>query len=275
MSGGTHSGKKDSFMRNLIAGLFHWKKKFQVFDDDTFLVGYPKSGNTWLQFQMASLLSENVEDVDYLHLHTIVPDIHYVDAATIAQMKRPRVMKSHFPFRDEYRRVIYIVRDPRDVVISYYFHFLKIRKIDDAYPLEKFVERFIKGEVDEFGVWNEHVHGWMRLENDPSIDYMLIRYEDMLSDNLQVLTKVSEFFKKEVSEQRLNSIIQHCSIGNMKSMEKKQINEIEVFKNVRKDIAFVRKGKSGDWRKTLPDSSQNIIVDSWGDLMSKLGYALD
>jgi len=75
--------------------------------------------------------------------------------------KSPRVLKSHECFDPRYHRVIYIVRDPRDVAVSFYFHNLKVRVIPDGYSMDEFVNRFIAANVldyrDRVGCWQDHV----------------------------------------------------------------------------------------------------------------------
>ena len=81
-------------------------------------------------------------------------------------------------------RVIYIVRDPRDVAVSFYFYNLKVRVIPDGYSMDEFVNRFVAANVvpyaDRVGCWQDHVLSWVRLrEGKPG--FSMVRYEDLLA----------------------------------------------------------------------------------------------
>jgi hypothetical protein len=85
-----------------------------------------------------------------------------INRRKLAKVPRPRLIKSHEYFDPRYKKVIYIVSDPRDVVISYYYFHLKQRFIEDGYPMERFVSRFVSGDVDPiFASWGENVAGWI------------------------------------------------------------------------------------------------------------------
>jgi hypothetical protein len=73
------------------------------------------------------------KSVGFANIECIVPDIAVFPRADFRRLKRPRVIKSHDCFDPRYRRVIYIVRDPRDVAVSLY-HYAKKVNIDDSFP---------------------------------------------------------------------------------------------------------------------------------------------
>ena len=107
-------------------------------------------------------------------------------------MPRPRIIKSHECFDPRYPRVIYIVRDPRDVVVSQYHYHRKIRKIEDDSPIEKFVTRFLAGETCPHGSWGQNIATWLYTsEGDPR--FLLLRYEDLVADTARELAKVVDF----------------------------------------------------------------------------------
>src|ERR1019366_2584136 len=86
----------------------------QVLPDDIFLVSYPKSGNTWTRFLLGNLLNPD-EGITFANVERKVPDIYAESKRTLKKAPRPRLIKSHECFDPRYRRVIYIVRDPRDL----------------------------------------------------------------------------------------------------------------------------------------------------------------
>jgi Sulfotransferase domain len=96
----------------------------KVRPDDTFLVSYPKSGNTWMRFLIANLLQQD-PPVGLLDADCLIPIVDGKSKRFFDEMKSPRIIKSHFSFIPAYKRVIYVVRDPRDVVMSQYHYQIK------------------------------------------------------------------------------------------------------------------------------------------------------
>jgi len=275
----------------------------QVFPDDIFLVSYPKSGNTWTRFLLGNLVSPN-ERITFANVEQKVPDIHAQSKKGLRSTPRPRLLKSHECFDPRYRRVIYIVRDPRDVAVSAYHYDRKEKNIPDAFPVEEYVRtRFLKTD-EYFGTWGEHAGSWLanannifhmsRVKNDflgtPASwgenvmswlgarghdrDFLLIRYEDLLADAQREMTRVSDFVGLHASPESIARAIDLSSADNMRKLEVAQSNDWITTKESRKDILFVRSAKSGQWQQTLPQESVAAIEDAWGPVMQMLGYPL-
>src|SRR5437588_5980082 len=127
-------------------------RRLTVFPDDVFIVSYPKSGNTWARFLIGNLFHDD-EPVTFANVEERVPSIYVHPDRALRRL--PRILKSHECFDPRYRRVIYIVRDPRDVAVSYYHHCIKMRWLKDTCSLGEFVPRFMKPEVGiNFGMWS-------------------------------------------------------------------------------------------------------------------------
>jgi sulfotransferase family protein len=244
-----------------------------ILPDDTFLVSYPKSGNTWTRLLIANLLSPN-KPADFRAINRLVPDPSSETKRHFMHMPRPRVIKSHFVFDPRYPRVIYIVRDPRDVVISEYHYQRKTRNIDDHYPLEEYVRRFIAGETYvENASWGEHVTGWLSArDGDPR--FLLLRYENMLSHPVDELARIAAFLSISATPQRLEEIVKLSSVDRMRDLEIRQGDASSLMKGSRKDVAFIRAAKSGGWRSDLPEALVENIESAWGHVMRYLGYEL-
>src|ERR1044072_8130331 len=99
-------------------------------ENDVWIVSYPKSGNTWTRFLIGNLVA-SPEVVDWSNIERHVPDIYFNSDPQLGKLPRPRYFKSHEAYRPEYRRVVFIVRDPRDVAVSYY-HFARKAKWQSA-----------------------------------------------------------------------------------------------------------------------------------------------
>ena len=116
-------------------GLHHPGRNLDVFPDDTFIVSYIKSGNTWTRFLIANLAYPETP-ADFSNINRLTPDPEALSKRELLKMPRPRILKSHQYFDPRFPKVIYIVRDPRDVLLSGYHFQRKRRLIDDQYPFE-------------------------------------------------------------------------------------------------------------------------------------------
>src|SRR5215475_9391593 len=107
---------KIRYLVKLILGQDLAGRSFAVYPDDTFLVSYPRSGNTWTRFLIANLRYPN-RQVSFTTLDEFIPDACSQTKASLKRSQRPRLIKTHEYFDPRYKKVIYIVRDPRDVVL--------------------------------------------------------------------------------------------------------------------------------------------------------------
>ena len=250
-----------------------------VFPDDVFLVSYPRSGNTWTRFLLGNLIDQN-QPVTFSNIESRIPEIYFNPDRWLRRLPRPRMLKSHESFQPHYPRVIYIVRDPRDVAVSFYHHNVKARNIPDDYPMVQFVPRFIAGEFDpKFGSWRDNVLSWTVLRKDDP-GFLLLRYEDMKRDTAGVLSSVvafldrSSFRKIDSNPEALRRTIELSSAENMRALEKQEASSWVLTKGTRSDKPFVRSATSGGWKTQLAPESVEAIESAWGGLMQELGYDL-
>jgi hypothetical protein len=250
-----------------------------VFSDDVFLVSYPRSGNTWARFLLGNLIDQS-SPVKFLNIEARIPEIYFNNDRFLRRLPRPRMLKSHESFQPHYPHVIYIVRDPRDVAVSFYHHHVKAGNIPDDYSMAGFVPRFIAGEFDpKFGSWRDNALSWLALrKNDPR--FLLLRYEDMKRDTERALTTVVAFldrcaFRKiDSSPAALQRAIELSSPERMRALEQKEAGQWVLTKGTRADKPFVRSATAGGWKSQLAPESVAAIESAWGDLMQSLGYEL-
>jgi hypothetical protein len=255
-----------------VLGLDRAGNHYTVFPDDTFLVSYPKSGNTWVRFLLANLIHPN-ETVGFSNINRLLPAPGVLSKRFLRTLPRPRILKSHEPFDVRFRKVIYLVRDPRDVVVSEYHFDLKKRYIEPDVTLEQFVKRFIAGETSSYGSWWEHAASWIGArQGNPA--FLLVRYEDLLSDSVGETAKIAEFLGIQASQERIQSAVERSSADRMRKLEKQEADQWTGTKNTRKEIPFVRAAKSGGWKETLPAHSVKEIETAWSPLLNFLGYPL-
>jgi hypothetical protein len=251
------------------------ERDITIFPDDVFLTSYPRSGNTWIRFLVGNLVYPQ-EPVTFLNVERLIPDMYKHSDRTLRNLPRPRILKSHECFDPRYRRIVYIVRDPRDVAVSNYHWEMKKRSMGDAYPIEKFVPRWMESEpfyLARLGSWGEHVTSWISTRGEHP-GFLLLRYEDLLADAKPQLAKVAGLFGFEPAPERLARAEELSSADRMRKLEKEQGGKWVQTRNTRQDKPFVRKAASGGWRTDLPAESVLLIEKEWGHIMKSLGYAL-
>ena len=258
------------YVTKYCLGLDRADRNFFVYPDDIVLVSYPKSGNTWSRFLVANLMYPNV-DVSFANINRLVADPALASKRFLKSLPRPRLLKSHEPFDVRYPKVIYIVRDPRDVVVSEYYFEIKKKRLDHDVPLAEFVERFIAGKTGTYGSWGENVASWVAAKHgNPS--FLLIRYEDLLRETSGELSRLAAFVGLDASLERLNAAVRRSSAHHMRKLEKQQSNLWSATRGTREEIPFVRTATSGGWRQSLPADSASRIEEAWAPLLSWLGY---
>lgn len=259
-------------LAKFLLGIDHVGRNIPLFPDDTLLVSFPRSGNTWLRFLIAGLVFPD-RSPSFTNVEHTIPDSIVLNRRQLARIPRPRIIKSHEYFDPRYPRVIYIVRDPRDVLLSYYNFYRKQRYIDDGYPMDRWVERFIKGDLHPFGSWGEHVGGWLGARGH-SPGFLLARYEDFLADAAKELARIAEFLGIEASAERLARVIELGSAEKMRSLEKKETSGWGGAGKWRSDVPFVGRASAGGWRSGLESRLIARVETAWWPLMKALRYEI-
>jgi sulfotransferase family protein len=255
-----------------------------VYPDDTFLVSYPRSGNTWTRFLIANLLFPNSQ-VDFTNIERLIPDTTVQSSRALKRIPRPRILKTHEYFDPRYPKTIYIVRDPRDVAISYFDYNRRNQFIDDSVSLDAFVERFVSGNLASagWGTWAENVASWLYTRGgDPS--FLLLDYGDMHCDPVAALRRIAKFLNVAADPAVLQRAVERSSAERMRELEKQQFDQwlstqchaVRRAKKerTRKDIPFVGKALSGGWQNVIPEETVHRIESAWGEIMITLGYEL-
>lgn len=254
-------------------------KVMGIYDDDIFIVSYPRSGNTWLRFILASIIHRKSK-IDFDNIKQYSPDLH--DPADLHaimdnnNIERPRILKTHMNYTREYNNVCYLFRDVRDVIISLYYYFLKM---GSRIEFNEYFEHFISGNVlkdlnyvnpsENIGSWDESIKSW-REHNDKII---MIKYEDMLVDTYLELKKILDYLDINIPTRALQKSIKNYSHDKMQRMENNARNVEYLKKN--KHIKFIRKGKVGQWKSIFTEKHIELVKKKYGDLLIKLEYEKD
>jgi hypothetical protein len=261
-----------------------------------YIVGFPKSGNTWLTRLVADALDApagsgmGIEDKNEI--------ASYVDSNR-KQNSNIKVLKTHF-LPDKHlelekgnHHVIYIFRDFRDVLISAFFYknakvsedlskllttkqFLnlkigsKIKFVQNRNKFYNFAKNLCKTWSTDVGSWSENIKEWRSINNENILSKSFTTYEKLLSNPEKELEKIFNNIKLNVDKSRIKEAINNQSFKTKIEKIEKEDNEIPLGKDFNK--RFMRKGKSGDWVNFLTKKIATLIESSNGVMMGELGY---
>ncbi|XP_031240046.1 bile salt sulfotransferase 1 isoform X1 [Mastomys coucha] len=240
------------------------RNKFLVKDEDLFILSYPKSGTNWLIVIVCLIQTKGdpkwIQSVPIWDRSPwIESDVGYTE---VINKEGPRLMSSHLPihlfpktFFSSKAKVIYIIRDPRDVLVSGYFFWRKTNLIKNPDSLGTYFEWFLKGNV-LFGSWFEHIRGWLSMREWDN--FLVLYYEDMKKDTKGTIKKICEFLGKKLEEDELDLVLKYSSFQAMKE------NKMSTFSFVTEDVVtnglkLMRKGITGDWKNHFTVAQAEIF----------------
>lgn len=240
----------------------------RVLHDDVYIVSFPKSGVTWLSFLMANmhLKCSGVDaKATFFNTDSYIPDIHQSRKLKESILPFPgfRVIKSHSEHNPYYKKVIYLVRDPRAVMVSYYNFLTKDLKTFNGSMQEMLYSK-------QFGVdaWLRHVEGWFdNIESSQLINYL--RYEDMKSDCKGVLDRIYTLMGYKVSDDIFEYAINSSSFSEMKKDEN-FYSEMNFTLDATE--RFMRKGETAGFRAELTASDLDYINERTEKWRRIFGY---
>ncbi|XP_066494736.1 sulfotransferase 2B1-like [Tiliqua scincoides] len=253
-----HKGILFPVMKNYtVEHLTYVEDEFQLMDDDVVSVVYPKSGTHW----MAEILSLIRQDGDPTWVRNVLlwermPWIENVEAKDIImKYAPPRFLSTHLPlqlfpksFHHSKAKIIYTIRNPKDVLVSYY-HFAKtFKSLKEHETLQEDFEEFLSGNRS-YGSWFDHVKGWLAMKDKPNFFY--ITYEELQQDLRGSVERICRFLGKELTSQQIDSVVENASFETMKDNKMSNMSSAsdEVMDHSRGKL--LRKGKSGAWKSSL------------------------
>lgn len=221
---------------------------------------YPRSGGTWV----SQMLSE--------YLDVPFPRNRF-------PRFRTSIMHGHFRYFPTMRNVFVVLRDGRDVMVSYYYFSLfelelnnlglvKIMRkelcFDDYHDIRRNLPRFIeyvfvKKRYPGFA-WNEFVDSWI------DRDVAFIKYENLLQQPVEELSKaINKVCGITPDIEKLHEVVGKYAFRNLA-----QRNPGE--ENIK---SFLRKGVAGDWKKHFSSEARKAFNEFGGRELIRLGYEVD
>ena len=197
---------------------------------DFFIVSYPKSGRTWLRFMLINYLQRHfgleidpsiIDPTALSKLNSKIPRIMVTHAGGDVLEMYPEDLKNLFS-KFKNKNIVLLVRDPRDVLVSSYFHKTKRANIENKTPYKKTISEFIKEERGSLATYLEFHKLWYEMK--PLMKkILLIKYENLHKEPVNEMKKILEFFGiKNLDEKQIKDSISFAQFENMRKME---INE--------------------------------------------------
>ena len=280
------------------------------------LASYPKSGNTMLRAMLSAYFytQNGIFNFDLLKNIRQFPDVSIFEKFKIDISNEDQVLRNYIFIQSKIREkfnnkiiflkthsalldvnkykftnlinslgVIYIVRDPRNIVLSLANH--SSLSVEEA--MRKILEfRIFGGNINSnkpenrikthVGSWSIHYKSWKLFDLDKK--YFLIKYEDLINDPenifLQVLKFLSILVKKEIKidRKKIKNLLDTTSFEYMKNLENKFGFSEATTNKLNKKNKFFYKGKNNDWKKKLDNKTINKIEENFFEEMKELKY---
>ena len=265
----------------------------------SWIASYPKSGSTWVRLLLNAYwfgecdinnLMSCTGDLKPVYYQNVSPkSVDKLEPAEIVCLRpaalmqiietwpfQPVMVKTHFanlyfdempiiPFRMT-KRAFYIVRDPRDVALSYANHFGC--SIDEAIESMADDTKSIGDKDSNFKhvltSWSGHVDSWLA---DKSYPVHLIRYEALQKRPGDVIANILDKMGLEPDPKRIERAIELTEFSKMKAQE-----EEKGFREAPKERTFFRQGKIGEWKDKLTPLQVSRINLAHSATMKRLGY---
>jgi len=245
------------------------RRKFvrSVRPSDVFLVSYPKSGITWLGFLVANILKTDAsEQLTLRSFVKYIPDINglYFGTGSQADLRGipdPRLFFVHSPYDPSFPKVVYVLRDPRDVMVSFW-HYQKLSGRHFALSMKEFIR---KGDHWPCP-WDEHVSGWLLEHEHPVL--LVVNYEEIHRNTEGILKRVLDFSGIYYSDSDIERAVEESSFDRMRIVEEK----FGWQGNAPSRGRFVRRGKVGVWKEEMDQESLCVLEEKYHTVMRKVGY---
>ena len=241
-----------------------WIRHQSLQASDVFFASYPRSGSTWLRFLLFDSLVG--EPSGFKTVNQAIPDVKLHKEGMPLLPGGGRLIKSHEVFHPEYRRAVYLVRDPRDVALSEYAYQTALGLVND--DLDAYLAKFLADGVNPFASWREHVESWLKAPLGPE-QLLIVRFEDLRADAFQTLVQIVEFLGLTPDRARIRAAIANNTVEKMKAKEK------ETPQRASARGQFIRSGSSGGWRKNLTPEQVALFGQQVAEAMERLGYAIE
>ena len=230
---------------------------------DVFVGSYPRSGSTWLRFMLLEILAGQASG--FSNTNEMLPDVGKHQTGAPVLPGNGRLIKTHEPFRADYRKAIFLVRDPRDVALSEFAFHRALGLTGDDF--DSYLERFLRGSVNPFGSWTSHTKSWLEAADSGRSQILHVNFEQLKRKPEPELGRIVDFLGMPEVKDRIPAAIENNSLARMK--EKEKATPQRTSANGR----FIRSGSAGGWQSALTARQAQLVQQYAGNLLARLGYS--
>ena len=246
------------------------------------IVGYPKSGNTWVTRLAAELIQCPVSGFWYSS-HEEIAKEGMERISEFACYKSHHQLHKLESFTEKPWKIIYVIRDPRDIVFSgipYFYadfrkkteHQLLTLLIPDKMHFWLGGRHKIKREMIQAVLHgNANVHAWCKVSWSRHMtpflqrpDILKIKYEALLEKPVESCKTVLQFLSLSRTDEEISRAIYNQSFDTVKTKLKKS--------GVSHQSGFLHKGKAGYWKDGLTASEKELFIQHLKQEFQQLGY---
>ncbi|KAM7057814.1 sulfotransferase 2A1-like isoform 1-T1 [Molossus nigricans] len=251
------------------------QENFMFKDDDVLTLSFPKSGTNWLIEILCLIHSKG--DPTWIQSVPIWDRSPWMENITgynaLKDKEGPRLMTSHLPIQlfpksifKSKTKMIYLIRNPRDILVSGYFFWCISNLVKKPESLEQYFEWFLQGNV-AFGSWFDHVRGWMSMKGKEN--FLVVSYEELQQDTRSTVQKICRFLGKTLQPKELSSLLENSSFQVMKE------NKMSNYTLLRGSLldengSLMRKGISGDWKNYFTVAQAEVFDKTFQEKMAGL-----
>ncbi|KAJ4787742.1 Sulfotransferase [Rhynchospora pubera] len=256
-----------------LRGTLAMQQRFKSCPTDIFLASFPKSGTTWSKAMIFATLARTNNSLNQHPLsthnpHQCVPYME-VEFATgkrqiLEVIPSPRVMNTHLPYSllpdsitESSCRIVYVWRDPKDVIVSMWYFAQKILGgADKMVTFDQFYEHYYQG-LNSYGpIWNHVLGYWEESKRRPE-KILFLKYEHILQEPVKYAKQLAHFMGCPYSETEENQgvveqIVELCSFKTLKDFDVNKYGNLPTSDNINvTNASFFRKGEAGDWKNHI------------------------
>ncbi|KAK4023113.1 hypothetical protein OUZ56_008544 [Daphnia magna] len=256
---------------------------FQPRSDDVWIVTFPKCGTTWTQELVWMVMNECDEEAGKQPLTIRSPFLEFpyltpaqsengplelnkmVPVKAIETMPSPRLIKTHLPLYLlhpkllDTSKVVYVVRNPKDVIVSYFYHHRLIKFQNYSGTLEDFAQYFMDDEVFYAPFFPHALEAWAQRHN-PNILFLF--YEDMNHNLRGEIERVAAFLGKTLTGEQLARLVAHLRFETFAKNDAVNFEASKKMGFMIPEGRFIRKGQIGDWKNHF-SAELNNRIDQW------------
>jgi hypothetical protein len=169
---------------------------------DTYIISYPKSGRTWLKIVLQLLLIKQYGAVRFMG------NMFFADDS-------PRIFAAHTGYYYTPKKTIFLLRDPRDALVSFYHH-VQTRGPGTMHKYKNMnISDFVRDkDLGIVPLVNYYRRWWKRLKKCKEL--MVVRYEDMVTRDVEIFNDIHNFLGLDVPVGKFLETIKFCRFENLK-----------------------------------------------------------